>query len=153
MKTAMWVVAIAFAVSAAGCQKIKTKLGMGDTITNPDAGSPEKVVQDVLKAAKMADEEQGWEKFVGLLHSEETEMPASLSAWRDMKFRAIRKKVDYLLSDKASFSYKVMDRRDAEDGKTVQIFVENTGSDMPTPCRLKMDKVQNNAWKVSGACF
>ena len=153
MRRIVWVVAIALLGGAAGCQKIKSKLGIGDTVTNPDSGTPDKVVQDVLKAARMADEEQGWEKFVGLLHSEETEMPASLSTWRDMKYRAIRKKADFLLSEKSTFTFKVMDRRESEDGHTLQIFLENTASDMPTPCRLKQDKAQGNAWRVSGSCF
>jgi len=139
--------------SAAGCQKVKTRLGIADTITNPDPGTPEKTIQDVLRVAKIADEEDAWQKFVPLLHSSEAESPASLSSWREFKFRAIRKKADYLITDKNTFSYKVIDRRDDIDGKTRRIFVVNAQSDMPTPCKLERDPKANDYWKLTGSCF
>jgi hypothetical protein len=153
-KTLFAIVLVAVAVaSATGCQKIKTRLGIADTITNPEPGTPEKTVQDVLRVAKIADEEEAWQKFVPLLHSAETESPASLSNWREFKFRSIRKKADYLLTDKNTYEYKVIDRRDDIDGKTMRIFVVNAQSDMPTPCKLERDPKQGNYWKLSGACF
>lgn len=142
-------VAATFALG--GCQKIKTRLGIGDLVTDPEPGSPERVLQDVLRAAKTADEEAGWQQFVKLLHSEESDGPAVLNNWREFKFRGIRKKVDLLLKDKSLTSFKIMDRRD--DGKTLVILVENSASDMPTPCRLKLDPAQGNAWKVFNSCF
>ncbi|MBM4395006.1 MAG: hypothetical protein FJ087_04885 [Deltaproteobacteria bacterium] len=144
------VLAIA-ALTLAGCQRIRTRLGIGESITNPEAGTPEKVIQDVLKTGKVADEEEGWQQFVALLHSEETELPSSLNNWREFKYRAIRKKADLLLTDRIAYHYKLMDRR--EEGKSLMLFVANSSSDMPTPCRVKQDPAQGNAWRVSGACF
>jgi hypothetical protein len=133
-----------------GCQKLKVKLGLGDLITNPEPGTPEKVLQDVLKAAREPDEERGWEQFTNLLHGEET-TPASLQAWREMKYPAIRKKVDALLKDRAAATFKVMDRR--EEGRSIQLYLDNSQSDVPTPCRLRQDPARSNAWRVFGACF
>jgi len=144
-------VVVMFVLVAGGCQRIKTKLGIGETITNPEPGSPEKVIQDVLRAAKVVDEEEGWQQFSALLHSDETELPSSLNAWREFKYRAIRKKADYLLLDKVAFTFKVMDRRD--DGKSLRIFVANSASDTPTPCILRQDPAQGNAWRVWSSCF
>lgn len=144
-------IALAFICCSVACQKLKFKLGIGDLITNPDPGTVEKVIQDVLRAAKEPDEARGWEMFTALLHSEETTSPASLQAWREMKFPAIRKKVDFLLKDRAATSFKVMDRR--EEGRSILIFVENSSSDVPTPCRLRQDPSQANAWRVFNACF
>lgn len=133
------------------CQKIKTKLGIGDTITNPEPGSPEKVLQDVLRSALEPDEEKGWLLFVSLLHSDETELPSTISNWRQNKYPAIRRKVGYLVKDKSTVEYKIMDRRDL--GKSLKYFVENIASDMPTPCEVRQDPKQGNAWKVFNSCF
>jgi hypothetical protein len=140
---------LALVLALAACQKIKTKLGIGDTITDPAPGTPEKVVQDVLRAARNGDEEAGWEQFQKLLHPEEVELQSSLSNWRQFKYRGIRKKVNLLVQDPATMTFKVMDRR--EEGASLVVMVENSGSDMPTPCRLKTDA--KGQWKVFNSCF
>lgn len=140
---------IVLAMALGGCQRVKSKLGIGDTITDPEPGSPEKVVQEVLRAARNGDEEAGWEQFQPLLHPEETELQSSLNNWREFKYRGIRKKVNLLLKDPATMTFEVMDRR--EEGKTLVVMVENSGSDLPTPCRLKPDA--QGRWKVFNSCF
>jgi hypothetical protein len=139
-------------VAAAGaCQKVRTKLGIGDMVTSPAPGTPDKVIQDVLAAAANSDEEAGWMSFIRQLHSDETESPAAMSTWRSMKFNTIRRKVELLLVDKSAITFKVMDRR--AEGDAITIFVKNSASDVPTPCQLKRDKARNNAWKVANTCF
>jgi len=143
--------ALALSGPSLSCQRIKTKLGIGDKVTNPIPGTPEKVIQDVLRAASAADEEQGWEQFALLLHTEELDSPAAMNGWRSMKFPSIQRKVGYLLSDKTAVEYAVMDRR--EDGKSLVIHVENSKSDSATPCKLRQDPAQGNAWRVFNSCF
>jgi hypothetical protein len=133
------------------CQQIKLKLGLGDKIVNPPPGSPEKVVQEVLKSALQGDPEAGWEAFSVLLHSDEQQSPAALNDWRTMRFPAIRKKVSYLVEDKASATYTLMDKR--EEGQSLILYVKNSQSDMPTPCKLRKDPQNGNAWRVFNACF
>lgn len=144
-------IALGAVLAASGCQKVKTRLGIGETITNPDPGTPEKTIQDVLKAARAADEGEGWQVFSSLLHSQETSSPSAMNEWQTMRFPTIRRKVDYLLLDKSALIYKLMDAR--EDGKDMKIFVANSRSDMPTPCTLRRDPEQGNAWRVFNSCF
>jgi len=138
-------------VSAGSCQKVKMKLGIGDKVTNPDPGTPEAVIQDVLRAASDPDEEAGWERFSALLHSAEHDSPVALNDWRTMKFPAIRKKAGYLLDDRSAFSFVIMDRR--EEPPSLILLVKNSQSDLPTPCKLRPDPNANNAWRVFNACF
>jgi len=134
-----------------GCQKVKSKLGIGDTITKPDPGTPEKLIQDVLSAATASDEEEGWERFYPLLHTDEVDSPGAMNDWRSSKFPTIRRKADYLLSDRSALIFDVMDRR--EEGKSLKIYVKNSQSDSPTPCKLRQDPLQGNAWRVFNSCF
>lgn len=133
------------------CKKLKMKLGIGYLIENPAAGTPEKVLQDVLRAISIENVESSWEEFVPLLHSSEKELPSSISNWRQFKFVSMRKKVDYLIIDKSKYSYKLLDSR--EEGESLILFVENKMSDMPTPCRFRLDPLQGNQWKIFNSCF
>lgn len=143
--------ALALALSLGSCQKVKMKLGIGDKVTNPDPGTPEALIQEVLRAASNPDEEAGWERFSSLLHSAEIDSPVAMNDWRNMKFPAIRKKAALLIEDKTSFSYTVMDRR--EESPSLLLFVKSTGSDLPTPCKMRQDPSAGNAWRVFNSCF
>jgi hypothetical protein len=141
-----------FALAATpGCQKIKTTLGLGETVSDPAPGSPEALIQSVLKTARMNDEAEGWEAFVDLLHSQETASPAAMNQWQTMRFPTIRRKVDLLLVDRSALIYKLMDKR--EEGKDLKVFVQNSQSDMPSPCTLRLDPERGNSWRVFGSCF
>jgi len=144
-------VLLLLAASLFSCQQIKMKLGLGEKIANPPPGSPEKVIQEVLKSALQDDPEVGWEAFSVLLHSEELESPAALNDWRTMRFPAIRKKASYLVIDKASATYILMQKK--EEGPSLILYVKNSQSDMPTPCKLRKDPQNGNAWRVFNACF
>jgi hypothetical protein len=148
------VVAVAFLVavgSTAGCQKIRIRLGLGEVVTNPDPGTPEKLIQEVFKAARMADESDAWQAFAFLLHSREVSSPAAMNEWQTIRFPALQRKSGYLLLDKSSLSYKLIDKQG--EGPEMRVFVANSQSDMPTPCTLRQDPTQGNAWRVFNACF
>ncbi len=134
-----------------GCRMVKMKLGLGESITNPDPGTPERVIQQVLKAALNPDKDAGWEAFEALLHSEETSSNLALQEWSETKFDTIRRKAAFLVKDQKTVAYQMMDFR--EDDKGVQIFVKSSASEMPTPCRLRPDPAAGGAWRVFNACF
>lgn len=134
-----------------GCAQVKMKLGIGEKVTNPAPGTPEAVLQEVLRAASNPDEEAGWERFSTLLHSAEIESPQAMTKWRTMNFPAIRRKVEYLLEDKAAATFVIMDRR--EEPPSLILSVKNSQSDLPTPCKLRQDPSAGNAWRVFNACF
>ena len=134
-----------------GCRTVKLMAGLGELVTQPDPGTPEHVVQEVLKAASNPDRETGWGAFEALLHSEEAGSQRALQEWRDTKFDTIRRKASTLVQDQTSFAYRMMDLR--KEGETVQVFVKNSASDMPSPCRLKPDPAVRGAWRVFNACF
>lgn len=136
-------------VSLDGCRKLKTKIGLGELVEYPKEGTPEKVIQEVLKSAAMP-EEEGWQKFMTLLHSEE-KLPTLLNNWRQFSYREIRKKVDYFVKDKSIFSFKIKDEK--LEGENLKIFIENSMSDIPSPCTLRKDKAEGNAWKVFSSCL
>lgn len=150
-RRAFFFIGIGLIVGVVSCQKIKTKLGIGDTIKNPNPGTPEYTIQAVLRSASNSDSERGWEEFSRLLHSNETSSPVAMNDWRTMRFPAIRRKVKHLLLDPNIFSFKVMDRREYDH--TIVLYLQNKSSDMPTPCKLKRDPKQGNTWKVYNSCF
>ena len=53
--------------------------------------------------------------------------------------------------DRSALIYKLMDKR--EEGKDLKVFVQNSQSDMPSPCTLRLDPERGNSWRVFGSCF
>jgi len=133
---------------AEGCRKLQTRLGIGYDVTAPEEGTPEKVLQDALRAAADPDAEKGWQAFMRLLHSDERS-PNSLSNWEGMTFSRMRRQVKHYLKDEAKFAFEIKDVRDLDDGG-IKYFLFTSKSDMPTPCTLRPDKVANNQWRISG---
>lgn len=132
-------------VATGGCRKLKTMTGIGETVEEPEAGSPEATVQKVLEAGFAKQELEGWEKFQALLHSDQ-HSPQSLKNWRQFNYVNLRKKVGFYVKDQAKMSFVIMDEAEGEDG-TVTLFLENTQSDMPTPCTVKKDT--DGAWRIT----
>ncbi len=151
VRTGLVVAVSALALSLGTCQKVKMKLGIGEVVTNPEPGTPEAVVQEVLRAALNPDEEAGWEHFVKFLHSEELDSPVAMNHWRNLKFPALCKKAIHLVQDPASVTFVIMDRR--EEPPSLILMVKNAKSELPTPCKLRQDPSAGNAWKVFGSCF
>lgn len=140
------VAVMALALAAGGCRFVKTKIGLGDQVVDPGAGTPEKVIQDVLRAGLEKDEEKAWLMYSKLLESEQVS-PASLQNWRQFKLGSLRKKVELYLDDKEKVSYTI-DRQVEEEDGSLTIFLRNLKSDMPTPCTVMKDPKANNEWRI-----
>jgi len=151
VKLLVAVLALCIVGGAISCQSVKRKLNISETVSDPAPGTPEKVVQDVLKAATNPDQEEGWIQFTRTLHTDETEAVIAMKGWKEMKYPSLRRKADYFITDKAATAYKILDRQ--EEGSNLLLFVVSSQAEYPTPCRLKRDAAQGNAWKVVSACL
>ncbi len=138
--------ALAFVASAPGCKKVQ-RLLPPKTIENPEAGTPEAIVQEAIKAAMTKDEAEGWKHFRSLLHSSELESPASEKNWRQMNFATFRRKVPLFLEDPSKPVYKMQYYEETADGM-YKVFVINSKSDVPTPCGVKRDANNNDEWRI-----
>lgn len=137
---------IALALSFGACRAIKNKLGLSETVEDPAENTPERVVQDVLRAGVEKDLETGWKMFAKLLHSEQR-TTGSLQQWKAFKYSSLRKKVELYIKDREKMSYAI-ERVDDEPDGSVTIFITNSKSDMPTPCTVLRDEKANNEWRV-----
>ena len=146
MATAMLVLTFA-AASSSGCRWVREKIGIGTVIEDPEPGTPEATIKLAIEAAATPDEDKGWKKFRRLLHSEQRKSPASERSWRENNFRAFRKKWKYYVLDPDKMSFRIVREREyeEEDG-TLELFIENSKSEMPTPCSLKKD--HDGAWRI-----
>jgi hypothetical protein len=81
-----------------GCGTFKEKLGITTEVTQPEEGTPEYVVFQVIKAAIKAkkDEKAGWEDFVKQLHPEERANLVQKKTWREFRFTTLVRKVHLL---------------------------------------------------------
>ncbi len=137
---------LALAIAAGACRMIKNKLGISETVENPADGTPEKVIQDVLKSALEKDFDTGWRQFAKLLHSDQRSA-ASLQQWKGINYPAFRKKVELYVKDPSLVSYAI-ERVDEEPDGGQTFFITNAKSDMPTPLTLIQDKEADGAWRV-----
>lgn len=137
---------VALALTTGACRTIKNKLGISETVTDPAEGTPEKVIQDVLRAGLEKDPETGWKMFAKLLHSDQR-TSAALQQWRAFNYQALRKKVELFIQDRDKVSYAI-ERVDEEDDGSLTFFLSNSKSDMPTPCNVIQDEKQGGEWKV-----
>lgn len=134
-------------VAPTGCKQIKMKLGMGYEVTDPAAGSPEHVIQQALDAGRNDNATKGWRAFMKLLHTDQHN-PASLKSWETMKYASMRRKVDHFIVNEVGPSFKVMRIRE-EDNGSITYFLFTPNSDMPTPCTVKPDPQQADAWRIT----
>lgn len=137
---------VGLALTTGACRTIKNKLGIAETVTDPAEGTPEKVIQDVLKAGLEKDADTGWRMFAKLLHSDQR-TPAALEQWRSFNYQALRKKVELFVKDREQVSYGI-ERVDEELDGSLTFFLTNSKSDMPTPCNVVKDEKQNGEWRV-----
>ncbi len=140
-------VLLALVLPTSGCNWARLKLGFGVDIAETEPGTPERVVQDALKAARDANPKKGWSVFMGLLHTNQKNV-GSLKSWEGMKFRDFRKKVTYYITDPGKTAFKLMRVREDDDGG-VSLFLQNSKSDMPTPCTVREDPDQSNQWRIT----
>jgi len=130
-----------------GCQFLRLKLGFGYGVDVAVAGTPEAVIQDALKAAIEPDAEKGWVEFLKLLHTEQKDK-GSLESWKGLKFREMRKKATNYVTNVATTGFTVKRVREEDDGN-VSYFLHSPKTDMPTPCTVKPDPEQSNAWRIT----
>jgi hypothetical protein len=140
-------VLLALVLPTSGCSWARLKLGLGIEITETEAGTPERIVQDALKAALDNNPKKGWSTFMGMLHTNQKNV-GSLKSWEGMKYRDFRKKVTYYITDPGTTSYKLMRVRDEDDGG-VSLYIQNIKSDMPTPCTVRQDPDDGMQWRIT----
>ncbi len=139
-------VVLASLMSLSSCRALRHRVGLKETVSNPSKGTPEWVIQEVLRAALEEDEEVGWRSFARLLHSEQKH-GASLDNWRSFRYRNLRGKVNLYLKDREAVSYEIV-RVNVEDSGGHTYFIYNQQSD-PTPCTVLQDERADNAWRIS----
>ncbi len=133
------------------CRALKLKLGLGYTVENPKPGTPEAVMQQVLKVLTIRDPQRSWSSFLPLLHSHE-HGTGYINTWKRMKFDHMRKVVRYYILDPSKMSFKVKRvRKGLED--TLILYLASKMTDIPTPCKFKRDPNHGNAWRVYSSCL
>jgi len=130
-----------------GCQFVRLKLGIGYDVDIAAPGTPERVIQEALKASLEPDAEKGWGEFLNLLHTEQRDK-GSLESWKGLKFREMRKKATNYVTNVATTGFTVKRIREEDDGN-VSYFLYSPKTDMPTPCTVKPDPEQSNAWRIT----
>jgi hypothetical protein len=129
------------------CQWTRLKLGLGYDVDVAAPGTPEAVLQSVLKAGLEPDAEKGWLAFLKLLHTNQKDK-GSLESWKGMKFRELRKKASNYVSNVSTTGFTVKRIREEDDGN-ISYFLHSPKTDMPTPCTVKPDPEQSNEWRVT----
>lgn len=142
-----------------GCGTFKEKLGITTEVTQPEEGTPEYVVFQVIKAAIKAkkDEKAGWQDFVKQLHPEERANLVQKKTWREFRFTALVRKVHLFTmaeDDAKSVSeaaFEIVRVQEVGNGNIVKVFVKNEGNpESPTPCKLEKTE---NGWGVIDTCL
>ena len=141
------VLAIVVFVASPGCRTIKTNLGLGDEVSETVEGSPERALQEVLRAGMEKDYETGWQILKRQLCKEQR-TKGSLATWKDTKYSSLRKKAKLYVVDDEKMSFVIQRVVDEDRGK-VSYYLENSGNpENPTPCTLVQDE-EGGPWRVS----
>ncbi len=148
MRLGLAVMVAALLLTSVGCQDVRRMAGITTTIDDPDPGTPEAVLYDALTAALDKDEAKGWKAFRSLLHSEQLSSAISEKTWRTMNFSTLRRKARLYLEDDGKPAYQLAYTEDVAPA-SLKLFIFNEKSEVPTPCTLKPDPAQNNAWRIS----
>lgn len=148
-RTLVWIAALL--LLAPGCRLVRYKLGIGVTVERPDEGTPFALVQQVLAAGLEPEDDKAWERFVATLHSQERGGQGSMTTCRRTFWPSFRRKAAFLVEDKATLSFTVLDERASEQGHYLKVFVKNKASELPTPINVKQDPLAGNAWRLA-AC-
>ncbi len=138
--------AVAALGSLGACNDIKRAVGWTTTVTNPDPESPEGIIQRVIKSGMNEDAEAGWKEFRAILHSNQHGR-GSLSSWKANNYQTLRRKVHLYTENDAVPTFEIAFIEEVgTDGLKVQVI--NEMSDMPTPCKVRLDPKQGGAWRV-----
>ncbi len=117
----------------------------GRLVTDPEQGSPDWVIQQVLRAAMNPDPEAGWSILEPLMHSMHR-TPNGMQSYRAFNYPASRRKVRLFLADDTKPWFHVV-KVETPDPDVLKIFVYNDKS-MPTPCAVKKDAEAGGQWRV-----
>ncbi len=122
---------------------------MGIEVLDPERETAEWVLRQALDAANNENEEEGWERFQRMLHSEER-TPNSLRNWYDNGWKRMRRQAkDYLGPDN---SFKLMDYKEimSSTGELagVEFYIASAKKEMPTPCAVYRDAEQEDRWRI-----
>ncbi len=137
-----------------GCKWVKSKMGWGWTIENPEEETPEWVVQQVLKAAHQEPFDEAWANYSRYLHSDELNSPVAMKEWETLRFPALRRKHVCFMrpTDADEFAFEIKEEIQ-ESEEYIQLRVTCKTTDMPTPCHLKQDPEAGNKWRVKYNCM
>ncbi len=158
------VIAVAMTLSLSGCKWAKEKMGITEEVSNPEAGTPEKVVFEVIKAAilyRQGKQEEGWKLFEKQLHKNEKapDNPVRGGHWKNGNFLETVKKVHLFTTaadDKSTVkdsdpTYEIVRRDESDDGKRLKIYVANEGNqESPTPCKMELT---DEGWRIRDTCL
>ncbi len=148
-------------LTLSGCKWAKEKIGIKETVSNPDAGTPEKLVYDVVQAGILSRQgkvDEGWELYSKYLHPDE-KRPARLRSWRENNFKSLYNKVHLFTTaddtketvKDSSPEYEIVRRDESDDGTRLKVYVFNEGNEeSPTPC--KMEKT-DDGWRIRDTCL
>ena len=148
---------VLFGVSTlTGCQLVRKKFGIMTEVVDPEEDTPEWVVQQVMEAAMVEDDEKAWRAMRKHLHSKIKSSKADMKNWKSMYFpKNTRLKVRkglFFENDKKviwKFAYK----EETEDNR-LRVFVYNEGNpELPSPCMLAQDAKNNDEWRVIDQCL
>ena len=132
-----------------GCNTIRKYLGWGKTIESPEAGTPEAVIQDVIRAGLEQDEKKGWNIFMSQLHSQERTSAGSVTTCKRTYWPAFRRKVRFLVLDPGIPSYELIYTEPSPDEIFMKVFVKSSAAEVPTPISVKRDPQAGNVWRLA----
>ena len=144
-------IVVLLSVSFSSCRTIRLKLGIGYTVENPEPGTPEALMQNVLKVLTIKNPQKSWSKFLRLLHSHERE-GGFINTWKKLKFAHMRKVARYYILDSSSYSFKIKRIREGL-GDTFVLYLYSPQTEVPTPCKFKRDPKNGNEWRVYSSCL
>jgi hypothetical protein len=148
---------ITLAVSMSGCQMIRKKTGITTTVTDPEEGTPEELIQKVMEAAMLDDTEKGFRKMKKLFHHKITSSKGDMRNWKDLYWpkntrKKVRKGLFFEDDDEVVWKFAYMEG-DGTNTHPLKVYVYNEGNpDLPTPCTMANDG-KSGEWRVSGQCL
>ena len=119
-------------------------------VKNPEPGSPEEVVLNLIKSGLIPDEEQAFEEYLKWHHSDWKSTEKSIAERRNYDWARFRKcslNLDYVKS-KDDLTFTVTRKEEYPDG-TIKLFIQTKLPDiMPKPIKLRKDKEDKDQWRV-----
>ena len=132
-----------------GCNTIRKYLGWGKTVESAEAGTPEAVIQNVIRAGLEEDQKKAWMDLLEQLHSQERTAAGSATTCRRTYWPAFRRKVRFLALDPSIPSFELIYTETSSDDLFMKVFVKSSAAEVPTPISVKRDPQAGNGWKLA----